>query len=45
MMALWEYLGEFETTEKLLPDQARHLRVNGWISELEMMEIKRKIEE
>ena len=45
MLALLEQLGEFETTEQRLADQARHIRVYGWISELDMEAIKSKIEE
>lgn len=46
MLAYWEQLEEFETTEQRLVDQARKIRVNGWISELEMEEIqKQNIEE
>ena len=45
MLAIWEQLGEFETTEQRLADQARHICVNGWWSDLEMEEIQHGAEQ
>lgn len=42
---IWEQSGEFETTEQRLVDQARHIRVNGWQSDLEMEEIQHGAEQ
>lgn len=43
-LAIWEQLDEFETTEQRLADKATYLRVNGWLSELEVEEIQRGAE-
>ena len=45
MLAVWEQWDEFETTEQRLADQARHIRVNGWLSDLEMEEIQHGAEQ
>ena len=43
MLAIWAEIGVFETSEERLADQARAIKVNGWLSEVEIEEIKRKI--
>ena len=44
MFREWKDRGMFETTEQRLYDQARAIRKNGWLSELELEMIRRKIE-
>ena len=44
MFREWKDRGMFETTEQRLCDQARAIRKNGWLSELELELIRRKIE-
>ena len=43
MMAIWAEISLFETNEQRFADQARTIKVNGWLSEVEMEEIKRKL--
>ena len=43
MMREWKEHGMFDTTEQRLCDQARAIRKNGWLSELELEEIQRMI--
>ena len=43
MLAIWAEIGVFETSEQRLADQARAIKVNGWLSEVEIEEIKSKI--
>ena len=43
MMAIWAEIGILETSEQQLADQARAIKVNRWLSKVEMEEIKRKI--
>ena len=40
----WRVRGMFDSTEQRICDQARAIRKNGWLSELELEMIKRKIE-
>ena len=40
----WQETGLLESTEQRICDQARAIRKNGWLSELEIAVIKRKIE-
>ena len=42
MLTHCEQIGEFEVTEQRLADQARQIPISGWLSELELEEIKRK---
>ena len=42
MLTHWEHIGEFEVTKQRLADQARQIRINGWLSDLDLEEIKRK---
>ena len=43
MFRVWQEIGLFEATEQRLCDQLRAIRKNGWLSELEIDVIKRKI--
>ena len=43
MFRVWQEIGLFESTEQRICDQARAIRKNGWLSELEIEVIKRKI--
>ena len=43
MFRVWQEIGLFEATEQRICDQARAIRKNGWLSELEIEMIKRKI--
>ena len=43
MFRVWQDIGLFEATEQRLRDQLRAIRKNGWLSELEIDVIKRKI--
>ena len=44
MMQEWKKHGVFEITEQRLRDQARTIRKNGWLSDLELENIRRMIE-
>ena len=41
----WRERGMFELTEQHMFDQARAIRKNGWLSELELETIKRQVED
>ena len=41
-MIIWRETGTFEITEQRLVDQARVIRTNEWLSEMELEEIMRK---
>ena len=43
MFRVWQEIGLFESTEQRICDQARAISKNGWLSELEIEVIKRKI--
>ena len=45
MLAIWKEIGVFEVTEQRLADQVRAIKVNGWLSEVEIEEIRRNIED
>ena len=45
MFREWRDRGMFESTEQRVCDQARAIRKNGWLSELELEAIKRQIED
>ena len=45
MFREWRVRGMFDSTEQRISDQARAIRKNGWLSELELETIKRKIED
>ena len=44
MMDIWNSEGVFEISEQRLDDQARAIKTNGWLSEIEIEEIKRDID-
>ena len=44
MLGIWKELGVFEISEQRLADQARAIRTNGWLSEIELEEIQRNTE-
>lgn len=43
MISKWKENGGFETTEQRLADQARAIEVNGWLTEMEIEEMKREV--
>ena len=43
MIAIWREIGTFEITEQRLVDQARVLRKNEWLIEVELEEIRKNI--
>ena len=43
MFKIWQDLGGFEITEQRLCDQARAIRQNSWLSDLELEAIRREI--
>ena len=45
MFREWKEKGMFESTEQRVCDQARAIRKNGWLSELELEMIRRKIDD
>ena len=45
MKQIWDEIGVFSTTEQRLADQARQIRVNKWLTEMEIEEIKRMCQE
>ena len=44
MFRIWQEIGPFESTEQRVCDQARAIRKNGWLSEVEIELLKRQIE-
>ena len=44
MLNVWKGIGVFELTEQRLADQARAVRTNGWLFEIELEEIQRNLE-
>ena len=42
MIAIWREIGTFEITEQRLADQVRVIRTNGWLTDVELEEIRRK---
>ena len=44
MHSIWKELGVFEVSEQRLADQARAIRTNGWLSEIELEETQRNTE-
>ena len=44
MLALWNVEGVFESSEQRLANQSRMCKNNGWLSDVEIEEIKRSIE-
>ena len=45
LLAIWKEIGVFEVTEQRLADQVRAIKVNGWLSEVEIEEIHRNIKD
>ena len=45
MFGEWRDRGLFESTEQCVCDQARAIRKNGWLSQLELEAIKRQVED
>ena len=45
MFREWKDRGLFESTEQRVCDQARAIRKNGWLSQLELETIKRQVED
>ena len=45
MFREWRDRGLFESTEQRVCDQARAIRKNGWLSQLELETIKRQVED
>ena len=45
MLGIWQEKGIFEVCEQRLADQARAIRINGWLTELEIEDIARSIKE
>ena len=44
MTAIWREIGEFEVSDQRLADQARTFKVNGWLSDIEIEELKREVD-
>ena len=44
MLNVWTEIRVFKLTEQRLADQARAIRTNGWLSEIELEEIQRNTE-
>ena len=42
LISKWKENGGFETSEQRLADQARAIKINGWLSEIEIEELKRE---
>ena len=45
MKKIWDEIGVFLVTEQKLADQARQIRTNKWLTDMEIKEIKRKLEQ
>ena len=45
MLAIWKEIGVFDVTEQRLADQVRAIKVNRWLSEVEIEEIHRNIKD
>ena len=43
MYRTWEERGPFRSTEEWIAEQARTIRKNGWLAEMELEEIKRSV--
>ena len=43
MIAIWREIVTFEITEQRFVDQARVVRTNEWLTEVELEELRRKI--
>ena len=45
MKKIWDEIGIFPVTEERLADQARPIWTNKWLSDIEIEEIRRKLEQ
>ena len=45
MKKIWDEIGIFPVTEERLADQARQIWTNKWLSDIEIEEIRRKLEQ
>ena len=45
MLMIWQDIGVFELSEQNLAGQALAIRTNGWLSECEIEELKRNLNE
>ena len=43
MLSLWQHKGMFWVSEQRLVDQANTIRMNSWMTELEIEELERKV--
>ena len=43
MIAIWSEIGTFEITKQRLVDQVRVAKINEWLTEVKLEEIRRKI--
>ena len=43
MFGFWKEMGVFEISEQRLADQARVIKLNEWLSEVELEEIRREV--
>ena len=43
MIAIWSEIGTFEITKQKLVDQVRVAKINEWLTEVKLEEIRRKI--
>ena len=44
MKKIWDEIGVFPVAEQRLADQARQIRINTWLKEIKIEEIRRKLE-
>ena len=44
MKKIWDEIGVFPVTEQRLADQARQIRTNKWLTDIEMEEIRRQLD-
>ena len=44
MKKIWDEIGVFPVAEQRLADQARQIRINMWLKEIKIEEIRRKLE-
>ena len=45
MKKIWDEIGVFPVTEQRLADPARQIRTNKWLTDIEIEEIRRKLEQ
>ena len=44
MKRIWDRKGLFQASEQRIADQAKQIRVNGWLTDIEIEEIRRRCE-